>query len=177
MRPHVSALYVARNSIYKQLGLDSWDIDRDARAFAGPGPVIAHPPCGHWGRYAHSCRLPGKDCGPIAMEQVRKYGGVLEHPTSSRLFEYCGTPREPGQYDLYGGMIIRLNQCDWGHEAEKSTCLYVVGLTSPPRLTPCRPSARRRPCERLTSGARSRTPLPFALLLLCLASQVEVPSP
>lgn len=27
----VSALFVTRDSIYKKMGIDSWDIDRDAR--------------------------------------------------------------------------------------------------------------------------------------------------
>ena len=47
-----------------------WGVDRDAKLYTGPGPVIAHPPCGPWGRLAHLCTRQDPECGTRAVEQV-----------------------------------------------------------------------------------------------------------
>lgn len=92
MTETVAALYVERNGIYWNVpGVDPWDETRDARLYAGPWPVVAHPPCQRWGRFWHgSTRKPnqfkmGDDggCFEAALSAVRKWGGVLEHPESS----------------------------------------------------------------------------------------------
>lgn len=169
----VEVLYTTKNSIYRKLGFECWDIVRDARNYHGPGPVIAHPPCGHWGRFNHVCQQPGKDCGPIAIDQVRKFGGVLEHPASSTLFNYCGCPKSAGMIDLWRGQVVDFNQGDYGHLAEKRTRLYIVGVPGIVRLQPgCRPAAIR-PADMLSRKQRLATPLGVALLLLQIASQVE----
>lgn len=50
--PVISALYVDPKGCYAGLeGVDLWDEARDARKYAGPWPVVAHPPCQRWGRY------------------------------------------------------------------------------------------------------------------------------
>jgi hypothetical protein len=50
----IAALFVERNGIYFGIpGVDPWDERRDARTYAGPWPVVAHPPCARWGRYWH----------------------------------------------------------------------------------------------------------------------------
>ena len=42
----IAALYVQRGGVYFDLaGVDPWDEQRDARRYAGPWPVVAHPPC------------------------------------------------------------------------------------------------------------------------------------
>lgn len=49
----IAALYVETDGPYFGLdGVDPWDIRRDARLYTGPHPVVAHPPCARWGRYA-----------------------------------------------------------------------------------------------------------------------------
>jgi hypothetical protein len=47
----IAALYVAQNGCYYGLpGVEPWGLpDRDAREYAGPWPVVAHPPCARWG--------------------------------------------------------------------------------------------------------------------------------
>lgn len=46
----IAALYVEKNGVYYGLpDVDPWDKERDARLYAGPWPVVAHPPCSTWG--------------------------------------------------------------------------------------------------------------------------------
>ena len=41
----ISALFVQKHGAYYGLkNVDPWDEERDARKYAGPNPVIAHPP-------------------------------------------------------------------------------------------------------------------------------------
>lgn len=64
----IAALYVARGGAYWDLdGVDPWDEARDARLYAGPWPVVAHPPCSAWSmlapvnraRYGHQVGADG----------------------------------------------------------------------------------------------------------------------
>jgi hypothetical protein len=77
----IAALYVATGGVYFGLpDVDPWDEQRDARLYAGPWPVIAHPPCARWGRYwfggpsARVRRKLGDDngCFAAALESVRE---------------------------------------------------------------------------------------------------------
>jgi hypothetical protein len=124
----VSALYVRRDSIYKRLGVDCWDVDRDARRWPGGHPVIAHPPCRSWGNLRHMAKpQPGeRELAIHAIQVIRKYGGVLEHPRGSMLWEFLNLPL-PGFIDDYGGFSILINQSWFGHKAEKKTLLYING--------------------------------------------------
>jgi hypothetical protein len=126
----IAALYVdPRGPYVGRPEVDAWTEDRDARLYDGPYPVVAHPPCGPWGRLRHLCRRPqDRELAPIAVSQVRLFGGVLEHPSGSQIWEYCGLPR-PGELpDEFGGYTIEACQCDWGHVARKRTWLYFVGV-------------------------------------------------
>jgi len=43
--PIVAALFVETDGVYCGLpGVHPWTLDRDARAYKGPHPVVAHPP-------------------------------------------------------------------------------------------------------------------------------------
>ena len=86
----IAALYVAKNGPYFGLnGVDPWDEDRDARTYTGPHPVVAHPPCQRWGKFAAGSPLnisrgivetPGDDggCFANALRAVRHYGAVSQ---------------------------------------------------------------------------------------------------
>lgn len=121
----VSALWVFPDSHYSRLGCDVWDIRRDARKYDGLNPVIAHPPCGHWGRYSHVCRDDGSDAF-YAISAVQRCGGVLEQPAYSRMFLQFDLPLPGCLPDLFGGYTVRINQFDFGHKALKPTWLYIV---------------------------------------------------
>lgn len=114
---------------YKTLpGCDVWDADRDARKWPGGYPVVAHPPCRAWGRLSHMAkpRDDEKDLARWAVSQVREWGGVLEHPSASKLWVDQRLP-PPGERDQWGGWTLPVHQHWFGHKAEKSTLLYIVG--------------------------------------------------
>jgi hypothetical protein len=176
----VAALYVSRHGPYMAMaGVDPWTIDRDATKYAGPWPVVAHPPCGHWGRYHQRAHDDGRT-GPIAVEQVRRFGGVLEHPRDSKLWRHCGLPR-PGEFpDEFGGYSVKVNQYDFGHAAVKRTWLYVVGCSElPPRPVPRplprwpegSPMSRRGMLECMSKIQRILTPPAFAEWLVEVATR------
>lgn len=125
----VAALFVRQDSIYKTMpGVDAWDMERDARRWPGGGPAVAHPPCRAWGRLRHMAnpRPDEKDLAYFAVDCVRRFGGVLEHPKKSTLWPAAGLP-SPGERDEFGGWTLPINQNWWGHRAEKGTWLYIVG--------------------------------------------------
>jgi hypothetical protein len=138
----IAALYVESGGAYFGLpGVDPWDEARDARAYAGPHPVVAHPPCQRWGRFWHgSTRKPhqfklGDDggCFAAALASVRAYGGVIEHPCDSHAwaaFNLNRPPRDGGWIaaDFEGGWTCCVYQGHYGHLAGKPTWLYVYGV-------------------------------------------------
>lgn len=125
----VAALYVERGGPYFAMpDVDPWGIERDARRYNGPWPVVAHPPCGPWGRLRHLYRGIEHDCAPAAVAAVRRWGGVLEHPAHSRLWRELALPYPDELPDSFGGFAVEVDQCAWGHVARKRTWLYVVGV-------------------------------------------------
>lgn len=145
----IAALYVETDGCYfGQANVDPWDESRDARRYAGPHPVVAHPPCQRWGRFWHgSTRKPhqfrrGEDggCFAAALTAVRNYGGVLEHPAGSCAWDYFGleAPRKGWGWsarDRFGGRSCYVEQGHYGHTSNKPTWLYaVVNDTFPPEL-------------------------------------------
>lgn len=185
----VAALYIDPRGPYPRMeGVDCWDETRDARLYDGPHPVVAHPPCGAWGRLRKFHRADDADCGPRAVEQVRAFGGVLEHPADSLLWPECGLPRPDNPDNQYGAFSLEVDQCAWGHVARKRTWLYVVGMTPGAVLPGIRTGGtpthwcRKRPGEVVPAGIkmcskeqRRRTPPAFAAWLVSLARMVSVP--
>jgi len=181
----VAALYVdvERGPYAGMAGVDAWGVERDAMTYAGPHPVVAHPPCGAWGNYAHKSHDSGVT-GPVAVKQVRQFGGVLEHPKNSKLWRHCGMPRPGEAPDKWGGYSIEVFQRDWGHKALKTTWLYIVGTDDLPAFprpsqSPGRvyrkPSGRLSyPLERMSKRARHLTPPRFAEWLVEVARRSAV---
>lgn len=184
----VAALYVDPLGPYPKLCAHWYDETKDARTYDGPWPVVAHPPCGPWGKLRHEYRGAEHDCAPRALQQVRAFGGVLEHPEGSMFWPTMHLP-EPGQRDAFGGFTLEVEQVAWGHVARKRTWLYFFG--SPFELvrdivrtggTPTHwvsggrnPKGRREsdlvpPGIKVCSAQqRRRTPVSFALWLLSIA--------
>lgn len=128
-RADVAVLFARADSHYKTLpGVEVYDMERDARTYDGPWPVVAHPPCRSWGRLAHMAkpRADERNLARLAVALVREFGGVLEHPQASKLWPAQRLP-EPGQRDGMGGWTMGITQHWWGHRATKATKLYIVG--------------------------------------------------
>jgi hypothetical protein len=75
-------------------------------------------------------------CFKSALNSVRKFGGVLEHPCFSHAwehFEIKKPPRNGGwiKADEFGGFTCCVEQGNYGHYAPKPTWLYVVGCVLP----------------------------------------------
>ena len=134
---HVAVLFARSDSNYRAIpGTDVFDLARDARTFRGGMPVVAHPPCRSWGRLRHFAkpRADEKALALFAVDQVRRWGGVLEHPAHSTLWGAAGLPL-PGGRDVWGGFTLPVSQSWWGHKARKDTWLYVCGI-EPAQLPP-----------------------------------------
>lgn len=82
----IAALFVQTNGCYFNLpNVDPWDIHRDARKYAGPHPVVAHPPCQLWVNFA-------------ALNYARYGGRAQQARQRRRVFRLCAriaSDREP----------------------------------------------------------------------------------
>jgi hypothetical protein len=127
--PTVAALYIDPRGPYPKMpDVDCWDESRDARTYEGPHPIVAHPPCGPWGELRHLYQGSEHACAPLAVDQVRRFGGVLEHPSRSKLWSALGLPEPGASPDEHGGFTVDVDQCAWGHVARKRTRLYFVRI-------------------------------------------------
>ena len=148
-----AALFCRSDSAYKKR--ESWDVydaERDARNFKGGMPCVCHPPCRAWGVMSHMAfrnrdwtqsenprREEERNLALFAVDVVRKTGGIIEHPSGSKLFKKH-LPDAGHLPDEFGGFTIEIDQFDFGHVAHKKTKLYICGIqiASIPSLPPHR---------------------------------------
>ena len=189
----IAALYVLDRGPYFGIpDVDPWPESRDARTYAGPWPVVAHPPCARWGRYwsggpsHHGKFRLGDDggCFASAYAAVLRWGGVLEHPADSHAWAAHSIPRPPraGGWIAAGpGVTCCVEQGHYGHPSRKLTWLFAAGIL-PPELrwgssgqrlaTRGLPYARERRkgiVHYQSKRERAATPPAFRDLLLSLA--------
>ncbi len=188
----VAALFVCRTGPYwDRDDVDAWDVERDARLYEGPYPVVAHPPCAAWcqlaglreARYGYP---KGEDDGVFAsaLASVRKWGGVLEHPAFTKAWPEYGLPKPPRVgwgLCLDGGWVCELSQAAYGHRARKLTWLYYYGCRDPLPIDWSRPEAEAwvsggdsdteegKGKARVWQSEAKRTPVAFADVLIELA--------
>lgn len=190
----VAALFVyndPRGSYWGVPGVELWGEAEDARLYPGVHPVVAHPPCSRW------CRLAGLvearwghkrgddgDCFKSALDSVRRWGGVLEHPAYSDAWAAFDLPRPSRsggwQRGMCGGWSCHVEQGRYGHPAKKATWLYAYGTKLPDLLWGPDPDQQSTALvswcgNRVASGesrprvgkrAASHTPEPFRDVLL-----------
>ena len=191
----IAALFVAKGGCYFGLpDVDPWDESRDARRYAGPWPVVAHPPCSRWcrlaglveARYGYEIGDDGA-CFESALRSVRAFGGVLEHPAWTLAWPAFGLPT-PSRYGgwqrgLCGGWACQVEQSRYGHPAKKATWLYAFDVDLPDLRWGFSPDTlsdalvswcgnRNRANEtrpRLTKRAAAATPPAFRDALIAIA--------
>jgi hypothetical protein len=190
----VAALYVENGGCYFGIdGVEPWDKERDARLYGGPYPVVAHPPCNLWTRFAHvnyarwggEHNRPGNDggCFSHALKTVRQFGGVLEHPAFSDAWKeyHLKRPEGLGWINVKDGeWVCEVWQSAYGHKARKRTWLLYCGGAQPPELEWSRPEgthqigfhdqrgkARNKPT--VSGKAASATPIKFRDALIYMA--------
>lgn len=180
----VAALYVDPKGVYANLpGVEVWDEARDARLYAGPHLVVAHPPCAAWCRWSmlrerDGYGRRGDDDGMFAAAYaaVRAFGGVLEHPAHSLAWSHFGIP-EPLSSDWHmttAGWVAVIDQAEWGLRAHKPTWLLYVG-DAPVPLTPTHDASHaKRGAKELHSGHRHLTPITLAEQLLAMCRTREL---
>lgn len=161
----IAALYVETGGVYYGLpDVDPWDEARDARRYAGPWPVVAHPPCSRWCRLAGLVQArwgheKGDDGGTFeaALHAVRTYGGVLEHPAYSAAWAAFRLPRPTTggwQRGICGGWTSHVEQGQYGHPARKPTWLYAV-VQNPQVLPTLRWGVTKAPTATVSWGHHS----------------------
>jgi len=188
----ISALFVQKNGVYFQNGIDSWHEERDARKYNGNNPVIAHPPCQLWGNMAfvnfarwggeHNKPFNDGGCFESALQNVNRCGGVLEHPSKTRAFAYfeIEKPNKIGWCKFEKYWVCEVWQSAYGHRANKATWLYYVGNKPPFELNWERPKgthqvgfqdqrgkSKNKPT--LSKKEANATPLEFRDMLIRLA--------
>jgi hypothetical protein len=187
--PSVAALFVdPAGHYFGRSDTDPWDETRDARAYAGSLPVVAHPPCHLWvnfaalnfKRYGGEHNRPGNDggCFAAALAAVRRCGGVLEHPAFSRAWAAFSLPRPTASgwsSNSPGEWVCEVWQSAYGHKARKRTWLFFCGKAEPPEMkwarrpgvAQCGWFDRIKPT--LSKREASMTPPSFCEALLVLA--------
>jgi hypothetical protein len=176
LRDDVAALYVDPRGPYPGLVVDWYDETRDARTYAGPWPVVAHPPCRNWSSLRHLAKVDDSALGLLAIEQVREYGGIVEQPAGSRLFAAAGIGRD---------QLTEVDQCAYGHVARKRTWIWahrcqVTGIRTGGTPTHWCSGGRTKRygmggivpagIKVCSAQQRRRTPVAFAVWLLEMAS-------
>jgi hypothetical protein len=177
----ITVLCGRRNSIFKSLGADVYDEERNASTWAGGGQVIAMPPCQQWCRMRHNAKnsQAEKALGVWCTIQVQLWGGVLEQPRDSTLFNAVDLPR-PGASDAHG-FTIAVPQWWFGHRAFKATWLYICGVR--PGALPAIPLRLGEPThtvgkchtgkKELSQAGCEATPPDFAIWLMAVAALAQ----
>lgn len=182
----VAVLFARKDSIYKEFEqCDVYDIERNALTFSGGIPIIAHPPCRSWGKFKQFSNGDHKEkqLAIWAVRQIRKYGGVLEHPETSSLWNQLGLPLG-SQRDKWGGFTLSVDQSWFGHRARKRTWLYIVGIEPaeipaysinfrPVEFLINRSTGKGRQLPEVSKAEREATPPDFAKWLIELAQKTR----
>jgi hypothetical protein len=106
-----------------------------------------------------------------ALWAVRTFGGVLEHPSNSRAWQFFNLFK-PGGKGWSGagdaiGWTCEVEQGNYGHRARKKTWLYAVGCELPSMRWG--KSKATMTIENMGHAERAATPIPFRDVLIDIA--------
>lgn len=167
----IAALCVSTNSVYKDLGLDCYDKNRDTRTFTGNSPVIGHPPCRGYSAYTRHWAKPEPgemDLALFVTERIATNGGVLEHPQHSRYVKrFIGSDK---------WKVITVHQSWFGYPTTKKTWLLMPGYYRVPELPfKLEQYGREKQIfENMSHNMRSHTTIDFAKWLINLVKINEI---
>lgn len=178
MNKNTTVLFADKHSIYKKIGCNVYDFDRNALTFKDNTPCIYHPPCRTWSRLRGLAKFhPGEHLLAVwSVFRIWRYGGVLEHPSQSILWKTMGLAMPGSPPDIHGGFSISVDQFWFGHKAEKNTWLYIKGISI--NDMPVIPlnfdavthtissSKNNNGKKEISKNKRSSTPHKFALFLI-----------
>jgi len=161
----ISILCVNKNSIYKTLPVDCWDIERNAYGFTGPNPVITHAPCQQWSRLKAFAKPNDyeKQLAFFCLDKVIKNGGIFEHPAGSSFFKEAKIPRSA---------IYSIDQSWFGFPCAKRTYLFFSQCK--PLAYPLRFEPVTKKVNDLHYSKRSDTTLELAKwLIACVQNKID----
>lgn len=132
---NIAALFVDRRGPYYDMGLDCYDVERDARTFDFSKPAVMHPPCKRWSVLMYPLLEKGYRIGDddgmfkFSLDVLRLCGGVIEHPAHSIAWDWFDLPkpaRGGWQMDMFSEFAsTEVDQGNYGHMAKKTTWLLM----------------------------------------------------
>lgn len=174
----VSVLCAATNSAYHGMrGVEVYDRRRDARAFGGSTPIVAHPPCRSWSAFTRHQAKPEPNEAELGLwccEMLRACGGVLEQPAHSRLWQAAGLPL-PGDRQRGPLWSLAVQQSWWGYSMKKGTWLAFCRVPAECVNVPFRLHVGddRRTQQLMSRNQRAHTVPAFAQWLVAAARCVD----
>jgi hypothetical protein len=160
-------MFTKKDSFYEKLGADCYGKERNALSLRRPGICIWHPPCGYWSKLKMFCRQPPhtKHYALWALRNVNDYGGILEHPKASDLWNHPEVKQD---------CIFTVQLSDFGHRARKDTNIYIIGLDR--RRIPGFPMVLGEPkgkIENMSTSEREETPELMCKWLLEILEKIK----
>ncbi|NQT13160.1 MAG: hypothetical protein HQ582_10455 [Planctomycetes bacterium] len=168
----VAILCASKQSVYHEIpGVEVYGPSRNARTFDGGMPIVAHPPCRAWSAFMRHWAKPEPgemELGLWCAEQLRLWGGVLEQPAHSRLFEAAGLPLPPHRMGELQSIAVK--QRWWGYPTRKATwlcfCRVDVRLLKIPFELRATTRGDRETYQNMSHKQRSATTPDFARWLV-----------
>jgi hypothetical protein len=155
----ISVLCVNKNSIYKKLGVDCYDENRDVFTYDSYNSIIAHPPCRCFSKMRSFVTNPGSDfkIAQFVLSLLNSApAGILEQPAGSKMQQFLGL-----------GKPYYVDQFWFGYPIRKPTWLWFFGCKPGPLPYKLNPSLTNTyEFESMSKNQRSATPEPFAKWLI-----------